>query len=240
MQGLHVCLTGVESTGKTKLAEQLSRRLGGVLMPEYGREYAETIGTDFMPDVLRTIARIHAERSDCPGDLVEGCRQSSPARPRRTRILRVGRVHCVASALLQRCGASDLARSMVADNGGGGRDAPRHLHAATRRPLVRHAASDVQARAKPSASGGEMSERDASRSTVSLVLLSAAWAMGGFLLASSLIEPLLALRATDTGPSVLQPSVGRYRAAEEARLVIIREAIAAFYENAGRYPKNLD
>jgi hypothetical protein len=85
-----------------------------------------------------------------------------------------------------------------------------------------------------------MSERDASRSTVSLVLLSAAWAMGGFLLASSLIEPLLALHATDAGPSVLQPSVGRYRAAEEARLVIIREAIAAFYENAGRYPKNLD
>ena len=62
MQGLHVCFTGVESTGKTRLAERLSRRLGGVLMPEYGREYAETTGTDFTPDVLRTIARIHAER----------------------------------------------------------------------------------------------------------------------------------------------------------------------------------
>ena len=62
MTGLHVCFTGVESTGKTRLAERLSRRLGGVLMPEYGREYAETIGTDFTPDVLRTIARIHAER----------------------------------------------------------------------------------------------------------------------------------------------------------------------------------
>jgi hypothetical protein len=85
-----------------------------------------------------------------------------------------------------------------------------------------------------------MSERESSRSTVSLVLLSAAWAMGGFLLASSLIEPLLALRETDAGPSVLQAPVGRDRAEEEARLVIIREAIAAFYENAGRYPKNLD
>jgi nicotinamide riboside kinase len=62
MTGLHVCFTGVESTGKTRLAERLSRRLGGVLMPEYGREYAETIGTDFTPDVLRTIANIHAER----------------------------------------------------------------------------------------------------------------------------------------------------------------------------------
>jgi len=62
MLGLHVCFTGVESTGKTRLAERLSRRLSGVLMPEYGREYAETTGTDFTPDVLRTIARIHAER----------------------------------------------------------------------------------------------------------------------------------------------------------------------------------
>lgn len=58
----HICFTGVESTGKTRLAERLSRRLGGVLMPEYGREYAETIGTDFTPDALRTIARVHAER----------------------------------------------------------------------------------------------------------------------------------------------------------------------------------
>lgn len=62
MMGLHVCFTGVESTGKTRLAERLSRRMDGVLMLEYGREYAEAIGTDFKPDVLRTIARIHAER----------------------------------------------------------------------------------------------------------------------------------------------------------------------------------
>lgn len=59
---LHICFTGVESTGKTRLAERLARRFGGVLMPEYGREYAETIGTDFTPEALRTIARIHAER----------------------------------------------------------------------------------------------------------------------------------------------------------------------------------
>ncbi|WP_310476582.1 ATP-binding protein [Sandarakinorhabdus sp.] len=62
MTGLHICFTGVESTGKTRLAERLSRRFGAVLMPEYGREYAESMGTDFTPDALRTIARIHAER----------------------------------------------------------------------------------------------------------------------------------------------------------------------------------
>lgn len=61
---VHVCFTGVESTGKTRLAERLARRLDAVLMPEYGREHAETIGTDFNPDVLRSIARIHAERRD--------------------------------------------------------------------------------------------------------------------------------------------------------------------------------
>ena len=59
---VHICFTGVESTGKTRLAERLSRRLGALLMPEYGREYAETMGTDFSPEALRSIAHIHAER----------------------------------------------------------------------------------------------------------------------------------------------------------------------------------
>jgi NadR type nicotinamide-nucleotide adenylyltransferase len=61
-RSLHVCLVGVESTGKTRLAQRLAGRMGALLMPEYGREYAETIDTDFTPDALRTIARIHAER----------------------------------------------------------------------------------------------------------------------------------------------------------------------------------
>ncbi|OYQ28843.1 hypothetical protein CHU93_08420 [Sandarakinorhabdus cyanobacteriorum] len=59
---LHVCFTGVESTGKSTLAEQLSQALGGALIPEYGREYAETIGTDFTPDALRMIATEHQRR----------------------------------------------------------------------------------------------------------------------------------------------------------------------------------
>lgn len=36
--------------------------MGAVLMPEYGREYAEMIGTDFTPDTLRSIARTHEQR----------------------------------------------------------------------------------------------------------------------------------------------------------------------------------
>jgi nicotinamide riboside kinase len=59
---LHVCFTGVESTGKSTLAGELSERLGGALMPEYGREYAETIGTDFTPEALRLIAVEHERR----------------------------------------------------------------------------------------------------------------------------------------------------------------------------------
>ena len=64
MSTVHICFAGVESTGKTRLAERLAGRLGAVLMPEYGREYAETIGTDFTPETLRLIARIHAERRE--------------------------------------------------------------------------------------------------------------------------------------------------------------------------------
>lgn len=59
---LHVAFLGVESTGKTMLAAPLAQQLGGVVMPEYGREYAETIGTDFTPAALRHIAHEHAAR----------------------------------------------------------------------------------------------------------------------------------------------------------------------------------
>ena len=85
-----------------------------------------------------------------------------------------------------------------------------------------------------------MSEAESSRSTGSLVLLSAAWAMGGFVVASTLIEPLLALRESATESTLRQKPVGLDHASEEERMVIIREAIAAFYENGGRYPKSLD
>lgn len=48
-----VCFHGAESTGKSVLAEQLSRELGIPWVPEYGRTYAECHGTDFtMADLL--------------------------------------------------------------------------------------------------------------------------------------------------------------------------------------------
>ena len=39
-----VCLTGPECTGKTTLAQRLSRELGVPWVPEYAREYAEARG----------------------------------------------------------------------------------------------------------------------------------------------------------------------------------------------------
>jgi NadR type nicotinamide-nucleotide adenylyltransferase len=59
---LHICLLGVESTGKTTLGQKVARRLGGHFLPEYGREFAETIGTEFSAFALRSIARIHEQR----------------------------------------------------------------------------------------------------------------------------------------------------------------------------------
>ena len=54
-----VCLTGVESTGKSALAPKLAARFGGVVMPEYGRTWAETHGLDFTPAALHAIAAGH-------------------------------------------------------------------------------------------------------------------------------------------------------------------------------------
>lgn len=54
-----ICLTGVESTGKSTLAPRLAAHFGGMVMPEFGRTHAELFGTDFTPDVLLAIARGH-------------------------------------------------------------------------------------------------------------------------------------------------------------------------------------
>jgi len=43
---VHICLHGAESTGKSTLAPRLALRLGGLVIPEYGRTYAEANGTD--------------------------------------------------------------------------------------------------------------------------------------------------------------------------------------------------
>ena len=54
-----ICLHGAESTGKTVLAGRLAAHFGTELVPEYGRTWAETHGTDFAMADLVAIARTH-------------------------------------------------------------------------------------------------------------------------------------------------------------------------------------
>ena len=50
---IRICFHGAESTGKSVLAEQLSRELGCTWVPEYGRTYCEERGTDLdLADLL--------------------------------------------------------------------------------------------------------------------------------------------------------------------------------------------
>ena len=53
---IRICFHGAESTGKSVLAARLSAELGAPWVPEYGREYAETHGTDFTMADLVAIA----------------------------------------------------------------------------------------------------------------------------------------------------------------------------------------
>lgn len=54
-----ICLHGPESTGKSTLAPRLAAHFGGEWLREYGRDYAETMGTDFSMDDLLKIAQTH-------------------------------------------------------------------------------------------------------------------------------------------------------------------------------------
>jgi NadR type nicotinamide-nucleotide adenylyltransferase len=54
-----ICLHGPESTGKSTLAPRLAQYLGGQVVDEYGREYAEARGIDFTMGDLLEIAKIH-------------------------------------------------------------------------------------------------------------------------------------------------------------------------------------
>ncbi|AVA15985.1 MULTISPECIES: AAA family ATPase [unclassified Sphingopyxis] len=54
-----ICLHGAESTGKSTLAPRLAARLGGLVVPEYGRTYAEANGTGFDEADLLAIFRGH-------------------------------------------------------------------------------------------------------------------------------------------------------------------------------------
>jgi NadR type nicotinamide-nucleotide adenylyltransferase len=52
-----VCLIGPECTGKTTLAEQLSRHFGAPWVPEFAREYAERVARELTADDVEPIAR---------------------------------------------------------------------------------------------------------------------------------------------------------------------------------------
>ena len=58
-----ICLHGPESTGKSTLAPRIAARLGGSVIAEFGRSYAEANGTDFAMADLVTIAREHDMRT---------------------------------------------------------------------------------------------------------------------------------------------------------------------------------
>ncbi|HVJ03899.1 MAG TPA: ATP-binding protein [Sphingomonas sp.] len=58
-----ICLHGPESTGKSTLAPRLAALFGGVVVDEYGREYAEAHGIDFTMDDLVAIAVEHDRRA---------------------------------------------------------------------------------------------------------------------------------------------------------------------------------
>ncbi len=56
-----VCMAGVESTGKTTLANDLVKFLVGnaIYLPEYGRTYTEFFGTDVKPTDIANIVKGH-------------------------------------------------------------------------------------------------------------------------------------------------------------------------------------
>lgn len=57
---LSIVLHGVESTGKSVLAERLARHFGTLWVPEYGRAHAETHGIDMTEEDLLLIGRTQA------------------------------------------------------------------------------------------------------------------------------------------------------------------------------------
>ena len=67
---IRVCFHGAESTGKSVLAGKLARELGCPMVPEYGREFCETRGTDLTMADLLAIAggQDAAMRAACAGD----------------------------------------------------------------------------------------------------------------------------------------------------------------------------
>ena len=55
--GLKIAVTGPESTGKSLIAKHLADKFGGIFIPEYAREYIQTINRPYCYDDIETIAR---------------------------------------------------------------------------------------------------------------------------------------------------------------------------------------
>ncbi len=52
-----VLITGAESTGKSELSQALSEHYGGIMVPEYAREYVQNLDRDYSYDDVEHIAR---------------------------------------------------------------------------------------------------------------------------------------------------------------------------------------
>ena len=59
-----IVLSGVESVGKSRLAADLARAFGGVMVPEYGREFTEALDRPLTLEDHRAIAIGHAKTAD--------------------------------------------------------------------------------------------------------------------------------------------------------------------------------
>lgn len=55
---MRICVHGAESTGKSKLGEQLATHFGCEYVPEYGRSYCEVHGTDIDMAALVHIGQV--------------------------------------------------------------------------------------------------------------------------------------------------------------------------------------
>lgn len=61
---IRVVLSGVESTGKSRLAAWLEQSMGAATVPEYGRHYTEALDRPLTMADHRTIAAGHRARAD--------------------------------------------------------------------------------------------------------------------------------------------------------------------------------
>ena len=71
MRPLRVAITGVESTGKSTLANFIANQLGGVVVPEFAREYLNQYGPGYTAGDLDKIAEGQAIRQQDAASLVE-------------------------------------------------------------------------------------------------------------------------------------------------------------------------